>query len=87
MIKYKKIKVEQQVVDDVICNQCGVSLIKYDNPEGLMACFVGGFGSSIGDGVLVEFAMCEHCLVELFKSFKIEPVIGDSNEEWPSSEG
>lgn len=65
-----------EVTEDIICNKCGSSL-KDDcdmNYEGLIeVSFMGGYASKIGDSLECRFSLCESCLIELFKTFKIEP--------------
>lgn len=66
------------VTEDIICNKCEASLKdKFDgfnNYEGLVeASFIGGYYSKIGDSLECQFSLCEDCLIELFKTFKIEP--------------
>lgn len=77
---------EVTVVDDYICNKCGNSLKdRCDmNYEGLFAEGGGGYASKIGDCTKWDFCLCEDCLVELFKTFKV-PVTMKSTffgEEW-----
>lgn len=73
-------KQETQTVDvvtDVICNKCGNTCLKGDGlvsqAEGLVeASVVGGyFSTAIGDMNKVTFSVCEDCLVEFIKGFKI----------------
>lgn len=77
----RKTKQEEQtkvvtVTEDILCNQCGESL-KGCGPgsyEGLVeARICGGFGSKIGDMLELRFSICEVCLLQMFKGFKIEP--------------
>ncbi len=85
MKKTKTVMVKQEVIEDIICNMCGNSC--YDeageNIEGLIeCCFRGGFYSKLGDLVVYQFSLCEGCLEELFKKFKIDPhYIKDDNVE------
>ncbi len=76
----EKKEVVEEVVDDVICNKCGKSLIDEGNMnyEGLIEASVsGGFHSKIGDMVELKFSLCEDCLLEMFKTFKHEPYVRD----------
>lgn len=41
------------------------------NYEGLFAEGGGGYASKIGDCTKWDFCLCEDCLLELFKTFKI----------------
>lgn len=75
----KKVKVEKQLVMDCICNRCGESL-KNDmgNYEGIVGAHgCGGYGSKIGDGLTWRIDICESCLLEYFKDFKISPYEDD----------
>ena len=69
-----------QIVDvtvDVICNRCGNTCMdEYkQNYEGLIEAHIcGGYGSKIGDEFQFEFSLCESCLLELFKTFKHNPL-------------
>lgn len=54
--------VEQEVVDDILCNMCGGTM-KDDsdmNHEGLVEVrIMGGYASKLGDQVTHEFSICE----------------------------
>lgn len=94
----RKIQVEEDHVDDVLCNQCGESCIPQYGPcpEGLIGIEIhGGYGSEhIEDGVTLKFDLCEKCVVKLILSFKIQPEFSDRDavrhadedtyEEWLS---
>lgn len=75
MRKTHKATVETEVTDDVICNRCGESCKTDCGYEGLFGCnVVGGYGSKhLGDMNQYVFDICEACLIEWFKSFKIDP--------------
>lgn len=68
MKKYKKKRIE--VVDDIICNQCGLSLKKEYNLDGISVEMICGYGSE-EDGVGYYFDLCRNCVKELIKGFKI----------------
>ena len=72
-----KVTVEQDFIQDIICNQCGESCINEGcpSPEGLIEVTVdGGYGSKhIGDGDSLTFSICERCLVGIVLEFKIPP--------------
>lgn len=77
----KKLK-EVKYIEDVLCNKCGDSLkVLWDknNKEefefyGLMTTVSGGYNSThLQDAVTYNFDLCEKCLVEYFKTFKIQP--------------
>jgi len=70
----KTAKVE--VIDDIICNQCGCTLKNPHSPnfEGLVETVVeGGYASKLGDLTRFVFSICEGCLIQMFKSFKHPP--------------
>lgn len=70
-MEIKKTKqITKEVVEDIICNQCERSC---KNEEHLQAFLQGGYGSKLGDGNQYYFHLCEDCVLELFKKFKIEP--------------
>lgn len=76
---------EIEVLDDVLCNQCGNSckvnistISELFNFEGIIElCTRGGYNSKIGDGVEYSFSICEDCLIVLFKTFKIPVTFTD----------
>jgi|GEM_PF-2744842 len=92
----EKVEVDKDVLDDVICNKCGESCKDSSNMnyEGLLEVSVeGGYASKLGDSVRYTFSLCENCLEELFKSFKINPFKrygmfsgGDPNERYDDDE-
>jgi hypothetical protein len=75
---YKTFQVRKDFPVKFICNKCGLTL---DNEtqyglEEWQADFIHKFKVSFGygslrDGESVDFDLCENCLEELFKSFKI----------------
>jgi hypothetical protein len=76
MIKIKKVTktIEEEEIEDIICNKCGRSLKgKYDY-SGINELRVeGGYDSPVfNDGDKYIFSLCEYCLKELFESFEIE---------------
>lgn len=72
MKKYKTETVEKQTVESITCNKCGSEC---DSVYGnyFPGLFTGGYTSKLGDGHTVDFDLCEVCLIDLIKSFKIEP--------------
>lgn len=77
MIITKKENREVEVIEDVLCNQCGCSLKSKEFPNG----FIGAVGISVSGSYTSEylddmteynFSLCEKCLSNLFKSFKIK---------------
>jgi hypothetical protein len=82
-------QIEEELTDDILCNKCGESCLdKHErNFEGLIEAHLsGGYGSKIGDGIEVEFSLCELCLIELFDRCVIKPKFvdtlwGDYHEE------
>lgn len=78
----KTITKEVEVVDKIICNKCGENLIVYEigdhiECEGLVEVEArGGYWSHyIGDNNTYRFSLCERCVVELNKTFKIDAFI------------
>jgi hypothetical protein len=73
--------VEVEVIDDVVCNKCGGSCYAGDFGvgekafEGLIEAEVNGgyYSKRLGDMNKYVFSLCEDCVVELFRSFKINP--------------
>lgn len=64
-----------EVVDKFTCNKCEKIIQdtadKFSFYNGLNISYEGGYASKIGDGVIVDFDMCEDCLIDLINSFKI----------------
>lgn len=59
-------------IEDVICNKCGNSMFIDGQICGLDDSVTGCYGSPVfGDMDNYKFSLCEHCLEELFKTFKI----------------
>ena len=74
-----------EVIDDIICNKCARSCrgICPGGFDGLIERHIScGYGSKFGDGVEFEFSLCEDCLEELFKLFKIDPEYINWHEQW-----
>ena len=72
--------VEEEIVDDILCNNCGGSCRDNcemnENFEGLIEVKVcGGYASKLGDGSTYTFSICEDCLKTMFKNFAIKPKI------------
>ena len=82
MIKYKTITADVEVVDEYLCNKCGGSQIKKFSEEDERGCVYGleqvkfttGYLSgALPDCMEYTFSLCEECLAEMFKTFKIPP--------------
>jgi hypothetical protein len=77
----KKIQQEVSIIDDIFCNKCGRSCRPEEKscPDfyGLIeVSFTTGYESrALPDGMSYCFSLCEECLAELFKSFKIDPEV------------
>jgi hypothetical protein len=76
----KKIQQTVEVTDDILCNRCGKSLKTKLDPEGEIynfdglteGCITGSYTSShLADMETYCFSLCEQCLVDIFKAFKI----------------
>jgi len=66
-----------KIENDILCNKCGQSckvLIDAEhtcfNMEGLRAKIRAGYGSQF-DGSILKFDLCDDCVAELIKTFKI----------------
>lgn len=87
MKKVKLVKKQIEVIDDILCNKCGKSC-KEDCGEdvieycGLIETTIEGgyFSPVLEDAVKYTFSLCEECLNELFKTFKIE--VESGGEYW-----
>lgn len=64
---------EETQLIDIICNKCENSLRGSCDYEGLVEVEVGfGYDSKwFGDSNLISFSLCEKCLWELTRTFKI----------------
>jgi hypothetical protein len=77
MQKIEKKLVVRDIVESTLCNKCGENCYGEGLPETKI---VGGYNSSVlGDNSHYSFALCEDCLWDLFKTFKIKPI--DSSDE------
>lgn len=82
MHKIKKVQETKtvEVLEEIICNKCGEHFTYGGGFHGIDIRHSGGCASKIGDGTVVEFAICEVCLIEMFKEFTILPEY--SEEGW-----
>lgn len=73
--------IENKVVDEVFCNKCEkeIELKKFE--EYYTGYHCGGFYSKLGDMSEYQFDLCETCLNELFKTFKIDPFVKNTLQE------
>jgi hypothetical protein len=74
MIIFKTRQVEEEYIEDILCNKCGKSLKQpagCQNFCGLTEAVVRGNYDSpvLGDMTTNKFSLCEYCLKELFDSF------------------
>lgn len=70
----KKILVEQEEVQEIICNRCGqhFSLGKYGTPDPEILHIEHRWGYfSEKDGQKHQFDLCERCYDEIVKSFRV----------------
>lgn len=75
--KYEMKEIEVITTEDILCNKCGNSCMDKSgyNYEGIIEYEMrGGYGSKLGDMVGFRFSLCETCLEELFKTFKLNPL-------------
>lgn len=82
----KEVQQTVTVTKDIICNKCGEScctstsdpdeVTAWRDYDGLLeASGSGGYHSKhIGDMTYFTFSLCERCLMELFKTFKINAI-------------
>lgn len=78
----KIVNKDVEETDDILCNKCGQSLkncgFEDYGFEGLIEISIlFGYGSK-QDGTSYKFSLCEDCIMELVKSFKIAP---ETNEQ------
>jgi hypothetical protein len=68
--------VEQEVVDETICNCCGETIIKY---AGCLNAYIQwDYANDIFPEELHQYSLCEKCIENQFKTFKHAP-LGFSN--------
>jgi hypothetical protein len=81
MLILNKVVREIEEVSDVVCNKCGKTCLRGDDhgkePYGLIEAEVGTgyYSTSLPDGHTYTFSICEDCLAELFKDFKVQPEV------------
>jgi len=71
----------ETVIHDILCNKCGKSCrTPIGNYEGLIEVKVqGGYDSPVvGDMTTWTFSLCQYCIAEFGKSFKIPIEINDT---------
>lgn len=86
IIKTIEQTIQQEIIEDIICNKCGNSCVNNTIDSGQVLLAEGliekeihcGYYSKMGDGNIYQFSLCEDCLIELFKTFKHDPLIGDN---------
>lgn len=82
--------VEKDVIVEVFCNKCGGSCQQNNCPGfyGLIEETVyGGYGSDpLSDMTEYTFSLCESCLDELFKTFKIPVQVNDRDLHYMTDE-
>lgn len=69
-----------EVVDDVLCNKCGLTCYNGFHHSGLIGATVhGSYGSrAISDGDVFKFDICEPCFKSLSETFVIPAKVGNS---------
>ena len=77
----KTIKVEKEVVEDVVCNKCGGTCLIGGDRYGAQALVEDGYHTKLlmDAGLLLEFHLCEDCTGWLFKTFTV-PMRDHRNE-------
>lgn len=63
--------IEQEVIDETICNRCGKSIRKYAGC--LKANIQWDYDNSIFPEENHQFEVCEECISKWFKTFKYSP--------------
>ena len=77
MQKIEKKLIVWDVVESTLCNKCGENCYGEGLPETKI---IGGYNSSVlGDDNRYSFALCEDCLWDIFRTFKIKPIDDPSN--------
>lgn len=77
MRKLKKEIKEMEVIttEDILCNKCGNTCYSDCNYEGIIEYnMCGGYGSKLGDMTRFLFSICEDCMFEIMKTFKLNPL-------------
>lgn len=72
MIKYKKKNIETYEVESITCDVCKKEYDYTDimeTQEFHRINFDGGYGSVFGDGVTVEYDICQYCLHRIIKDY------------------
>lgn len=72
----KKQTIENEVVEDILCNRCGKSCKNQAGDfDGLIEAEVCGgyYSEKFEDGLRISFSICETCLVDIISNFKIAP--------------
>ncbi|WP_426370271.1 hypothetical protein [Pseudocolwellia sp. HL-MZ7] len=66
MKKYKEASVK--VVSELICDRCGLHVVKGDDEYSEFICIEHycGYGSILEDGKLMCIDICQHCFVDSF---------------------
>ncbi len=71
VIKKTKVEREVEMLVDEICNVCGESLMRCGGFYGLNLEYAGGFESDPLSDKRYTAEICERCLSDWFKTFKI----------------
>lgn len=75
--KIETVTIEKEITTDIICNNCGnsckTSYDKMESYEGLLEITVQGsyWTKKLSDCANYTFSLCENCLSEMFKNFKV----------------
>jgi hypothetical protein len=82
MFKKKRVvrPIEEETTVSILCNLCEREMLTECSPEGngVYIDYEGGYDSYVfGDGVKVNFHLCENCLNDLTVRCKIKPSIKD----------
>lgn len=91
MIVKSKVTRTDIVPTDILCNKCGKSLRRWcmGNENGTRGLLVSAYDSPVLPDVnlILEFALCEPCVIEISKDFIIP--FWDENEDcaWTAEKG
>lgn len=83
MKKYNEMTTTKMVLVKKTCNHCGRDLL--NNLSEAQECITidkqCGYGSTFGDGSIIHFDLCQHCIKELLgDELEIDPNKGFDND-------
>lgn len=75
MKNYKSVKITRDDLESITCDFCKKTYKKenfIEFQEFSEILYVGGYGSVIGDGVVVSVDICQHCLLKLIEDNNLQ---------------